>query len=218
MWLPKSPLLSRRLAVRLHPSVHRRFQRIVDRQGVPASVFIRAMIDQLFSTPSPKSALAAMDQAQSQYTQARAVLRKLQKLAPDSTDGASAQMPTGNVRLGGQPRQLLNSLSMEFDRPGHLILAEALQQHVLPTRADSSGQDGYVWCGLCEHAYPRTDIVPDHLADRDDTGRLMRCPTLDCYGDPDRDGVDWSQVREMRPEYPRVPDLEAHYPAGRLPR
>ncbi len=218
-WLAKRGLLSERLCVRVGPSLHQQIQRAATRRGQGVSKLARWLIDQLLATPTPKASLLRMEMAMSRYAGARRVLAKLRRLAREDREESSAlREDTGNVRLARQPLLLLSSLSVEFDLPGEIILADALSQFVVGEGpAGEEGNDRFLWCGLCEHAYARTEVLTDEEADVDEYGQMSRCPTPDCYGDPSRDGLDWSQVRAAHPTYPEAPEPGARYAHNPLP-
>ena len=67
----------------------------------------------------------------------------------------------------------------------------------------------YYWCLHCERAYHKKD-----LRTVVDQGVLIMemCHYTNCNGDAVIDAWDWAKIREANPDYPKIPEIDTHYP------
>jgi hypothetical protein len=62
----------------------------------------------------------------------------------------------------------------------------------------------HLWCASCARTYPNG-------VHRSVAGRKM-CPYVDCEGNADDQALDWSFLKQQRPNYPITPWMAVKYP------
>ena len=74
---------------------------------------------------------------------------------------------------------------------------------------DEEAED-YYWCLDCERAYPAgwVRLQWDNIAG----DSLQLCPYDGCGGDTVMDARRWSEIRDVHPEYPEIPEWDHLYP------
>lgn len=74
----------------------------------------------------------------------------------------------------------------------------------------SGHTDGeYYWCIHCERAYKKENV---RTVVTEEANMLEMCAYEDCDGDAFLDVWDWEDIREGNPEYPKIPEIDTHYP------